>query len=167
MSSVWTARSLISAPIARAPSEKVLQAIGRSRGGLSGKLHALVANDRTALSVELTAGRAGDAPAGRDLLRRFGPVSGDPALVMDRAYHGDQTRQPARELGYRSVVPPLSYRNPSWSYDRVLYRRRNQVERFFRRLKRFRRVATRYDKLDLIFLSFVHLAMIWDALRVL
>ena len=61
------------------------RAIGRSRGSLSNKFHALVANDRTALSIELTPGQAGDAPAGRDLLRWFGPVSGEPALVMDRA----------------------------------------------------------------------------------
>ncbi len=86
---------------------------------------------------------------------------------MDRAYHGDQTRQLARELGYRPVVPPPSSRNPSWSYDRTLYRRRNEVERFFCRLKRFRRANVRYDKLDVIYLSFVHLAMIWDALQLL
>ena len=130
-------------------------------------MHALVADERTALIIGLSPGQAGDAPVGRDLLRQLGPVSGDPALIMDRAYHGDQTRQLARELGYRPVVPPPSYRNPSWSYDRDLYRRRNEVERFFCRLKRFRRIATRYDKLDLIFLSFVHLALIWDALQLL
>lgn len=84
---------------------------------------------------------------------------------MDRASHGDRTRQLARELGYSPVVPPPSYRDPSWPYDRDLYPRRNDVERFFCRLKRFRRIATRCDKLDDVFLSFVHLAMIWDALR--
>ena len=50
-------------------------------------------------------------------------------------------------------------------YDRVLYRQRNHVERFFRRLKRFRRIATRYDKLDSVFLAFIHLAVIYDALQ--
>ena len=93
--------------------------------------------------------------------------AGDRALIMDRAYHGHQTRQRARDLGYDPVVPPPSYRNPSWSYDRVRYRRRNEVERFCCRLKRFRRIATRYDKLDLIFLSFIHLALIYDALQLL
>lgn len=52
-----------------------------------------------------------------------------------------------------------------WKYDRVLYKRRNEVERFFRRLKRSRRIATRYDKLDSIFLAFIHLALIYDALQ--
>ena len=130
-------------------------------------MHALVADARTALIIGLTPGQRGDAPAGRELLRRLVPVSGQPALIMDRAYHGDQTRQLARALGYRPVVPPPSYRNPSWSYDRDLYRRRNEVERFFCRLKRFRRVATRYDKLDVIYLSFVYLALIHDALKLL
>ena len=112
------------------------QAIGRSRGGPSSKLHALVADACT-------------------------------ALIMDRADHGDQTRQLARELGDRPVVPPPSYRNPSWAYDRTLDRRRNEVDRCFGRLKRFRRIATLYDKLEVIFLSFIHHALIWDARQLL
>ena len=86
---------------------------------------------------------------------------------MDRAYRGNETRQLARDLGYRPVVPPPSYRNPTRTYDRELYRRRNEVERFLCRLKRFRRIATCYDKLDLIFLSFIHLALICEALQLL
>ena len=84
---------------------------------------------------------------------------------MDRAYHGDQTRQLARELGYRPVVPPPSSRNPSWTYDRTLYRRRNEVERFFCRLKRFHRIALRCDKLDQIYLAALHLVLIYDMLN--
>ena len=83
---------------------------------------------------------------------------------MDRAYEGDATRALALELGYQPVVPPLAHRKQPWSYDRDLYRRRNLVERFFRRLKRFRRIATRYDKLDVVFLAFIHLAVIYDML---
>ena len=123
----------------------------------------LAADERTPLIIGVSPGQTGDAPADRDLLRRLGPVRGAPALIMDRAYRGDQTRQLATDLGYDPVVPPPS--NPSWSYDHVLYRRRNEVERFCCRLKRFRRIATRYDKLDLIFLSFIHLALIYDALQ--
>jgi len=51
-----------------------------------------------------------------------------------------------------------------WEYDKELYKQRNQVERLFRRLKRFRRIFTRYDKLDVIFLSFVYFALVMDAL---
>ena len=84
---------------------------------------------------------------------------------MDRVYEGDPTRALAVALGYQPVVPPRRDRTTPWSYDRVLYRRRNEVERFFRRLKGFRRIATRYDKLDIIFLAFIHLALIYDALK--
>ena len=99
------------------------------------------------------------------MLRRLGPVSGCPALVMDRAYEGNRTRRLAVELGYGPVVPPKSNRRQPWDYDAVRYRKRNEIERFFCRLKRFRRIATRYDKLDVIFLSLIYLALIYDALQ--
>ena len=86
-------------------------------------------------------------------------------LLMDRAYEGNGTRRVAVEMGYNPVVPPKRNRVDPWEYDRELYRRRNEVERLFRRLKAFRRVFTRYDKLDALFLGFVHFALIADALR--
>ena len=83
---------------------------------------------------------------------------------MDRAYEGDRTRRLARELGYEPIVPPKSNRRRPWAYDARRYRRRNEIERLFGRLKRFRRIATRYDKLDVIFLSGIYLALIYDLL---
>ena len=83
---------------------------------------------------------------------------------MDRAYEGDETRQLALELGFIPVVPPKSNRLSPWEYDRVMYRRRNEVERLFRRLKGFRRIFSRFDKLDVMFTAFIHLALIVDAL---
>jgi len=83
---------------------------------------------------------------------------------MDRAYEGDETRKLARELGYTPIVPPKVNRKNPWSYDKQLYKERNQIERLFRRIKRFRRVFTRYDKLDILFLAFVLLALIVDNL---
>jgi transposase len=84
---------------------------------------------------------------------------------MDRACEGDETRQRALDLGYLPVVPPKHNRLAPWEYDRVMYRRRNEAERLFRRLKGFRRVFTRFEKLDVIFLGFIHFALIVDALR--
>ena len=84
---------------------------------------------------------------------------------MDCAYQGNKTRALAVELGYVPVVPPNPQRRDPWEYDRVLYRRRNEVERLFRRLKGYRRVFVRFDKLDVMFLAFVYLALIFDALR--
>lgn len=84
---------------------------------------------------------------------------------MDRAYEGNETRQLALNLGYTPVVPPLSTRIEPWDYDRQLYKRRNEVERVFRRLKGFRRVFSRFDKLDVMFTAFVLFALIVEALR--
>lgn len=131
---------------------------------MSCKLHVVTADDRTPLALALSSGQAADGPAGRQLLHGLGAVRGGPALVMDRAYEGDRTRRLAVELGYEPVVPPKSNRRQPWDYDARRYRRRNEIERFFCRLKRFRRIATRYDKLDVIFLSGIYLVLIYDLL---
>ncbi len=124
----------------------------------------VAASDRDGVIFSLSAGNCGDAPEGRALLRQLGPVDYPVHLLMDRAYEGDETRALAVELGYMPVVPPKSNRKNPWDYDKELYKQRNQVERLFRRLKRFRRIFTRYDKLDIIFLSFIYFAFIVDAL---
>jgi transposase len=87
------------------------------------------------------------------------------ALLMDSAYQDDATRELARSLGWLPVVPPNPQRRQPWAYDRQLYRKRNQIERLFRRLKAWRRVFTRYDKLDLMFAAFITSALIAEALR--
>ena len=63
------------------------------------------------------------------------------------------------------VVPPLSTRVHPWEYDREMYKKRNEVERLFRRLKGFRRIFSRFEKLDVLFLGFISFALILDALR--
>lgn len=84
---------------------------------------------------------------------------------MDRAYEGDDTRQLALDLGYQPVVPPKSNRLTPWQYNRALYKRRNEVERFFRRLKGYRRIFSRFEKLDLLFIGFLLFVLIVEALR--
>ena len=84
---------------------------------------------------------------------------------MDRAYEGDETRQLALALGYEPVVPPLRTRIAPWKYDREMYKRRNEIERLFRRLKGFRRIFSRFEKLDALFLGFILFALIVDAVR--
>jgi len=124
----------------------------------------VAASDRDGVMFSLSAGNCGDAPEGRALLRQLGPVDHPVYLLMDCVYEGDETRALAVELGYIPVVPPKSNRKNPWGYDRELYKQRNQVERLFRRPKRFRRIFTRYDKLDIIFFSFVYFALVVDAL---
>ena len=140
------------------------QSIGKSRGGWTTKIHMVAANARTAMTFSLSPGQAHDAPEGRRLLNRLGPQQDNLAVVMDRAYEGNQTRQLALELGFLPVVPPLSTRINPWEYNKELYKRRNEVERLFRRLKGFRRIFSRFDKLDVIFLGFILMALIFDAL---
>jgi len=75
---------------------------------------------------------------------------------MDRAYQGNETLQLALELGFVPVVPPNPNRRHPWRYDRIVYRKRNEVERLFRRLKGFRRIFSSFKKLDIVFLGFLH-----------
>jgi transposase len=118
------------------------------------------------LILKLSPGQAGDAPAGRELLAAGGPVPAGCLLIMDRAYEGDETLRLARQLGYTPVVPPNPHQREPWGYDRIAYRRRNQIERLFRRLKAYRRIFCRFDKLDALFAGFIVFALIIEALRV-
>ncbi len=153
------------------PKKRGPQAVGRSRGGLTTKIHMIAADARTALGYTVSPGQDHDAPHGRNLLKtvtKKTKMVGEQlqlALVADRAYEGDETRQLAADLGYKPVIPPKNNRKQPWVYDQQIYKRRNEVERLFRRLKGYRRVFTRYDKLDIMFLTFITLALIHDNLR--
>lgn len=125
----------------------------------------VAADARTALAFTLSPGQAHDAPEGRRLLGSIAPPAERTPLVMDRAYEGEGTRQLALDLGYVPVVPPKQNRVSPWEYDRELYRRRNEIERLFRRLKGFRRIFTRFDKLDLMYGAFIHIGLIVEALK--
>lgn len=125
----------------------------------------VAADARTAVTFSLSPGQSHDAPAGRELLRTLQPPHSELSVIMDRAYEGDETRQLVLDLGYTPVVPPKRGRLDPWEYDRVMYRRRNEIERLFRRLKGFRRIFSRFDKLDVMFIGFIHFALITEALR--
>ena len=84
---------------------------------------------------------------------------------MDRAYEGNETRQLALAFGHKPVVPPKKNRIDPWDYDQELYKQRNVIERLFRWLKAFRRVFTRYDKTDAMFLAFILCACIFMWLK--
>jgi hypothetical protein len=86
-------------------------------------------------------------------------------LLMEGACEGNETGQLVLDLGVIPVVPPKSTRVHPWEYDRALYKKRNEIERLFRRLKGFRRIFSRFKKLDVIFLAFLCFAFIIEALR--
>ena len=126
----------------------------------------VAADARTAVTFSLSPGNAGDAPEGRKLLQTLENCGwAGTRVIMDKAYEGDETRQLAFDLGMEPVVPPKSNRLTPWEYDKEMYKKRNEVERLFRRLKGFRRIFSRFDKLDVVFLFFINFALIVDALN--
>ncbi len=86
-------------------------------------------------------------------------------MLMDRAYEGNENRQLVLHLGMIPIVPPKSNRLEPWDYDHALYKKRNEIERLFRRLKGFRRIFSRFEKLDVVFMAFLSFALIVEALR--
>jgi putative transposase len=132
------------------------QGLGRSRGGLSTKIH--VATEALGLPVRLigSAGQRSDIAFAHDLVEGF---EADAALA-DKGYDADHLCNRITESGAELVIPPKRNRKVQRAYDAELYKERNRIERFFNKLKQFRRVATRYDKLLQNFMGFVKLAAI-------
>lgn len=123
----------------------------------------VAASDRQAVKFSLSPGQAHDAPEGRKLLRQMGSRLAGVPLLMDRAYEGDENREQA--MGMEPVMPPKKSRKIPWEYDKELYKKRNEVERLFRRLKGYRRAFSRFDKLDVIFMGFIAFALIFEMLH--
>jgi transposase len=136
--------------------------MGRSRGGLTTKIHALVDADGRPIRLELTPGQAGDAPVAATLLETLAPGA---TLIADRAYDTNAIRDFAAERGAWANIPPRSIRKGSFSFSTWVYRQRNLVERFFNRVKQFRGLATRYDRNPENYLAALKLAAtrIWLA----
>ena len=129
--------------------------MGRSRGGLTTKIHALVDSCGLPILLKLTEGQAHDGRSAQDML---GTICRGNVLLADRAYDSDALRQDLAERGARANVKPMPHRLKPPRFNRQLYRKRNLVERFFNKLKHFRAVATRYDKRDDNYLAGVMLA---------
>lgn len=128
---------------------------------MSTKIHSLVEGLGSLARFRLTGGEAGDSPEALPLLGDLQPDS----LSADKAYDTDALLQHLANRGIGAVIPPRSHRIVQRTFDRDKYKNRNLVERFFCRIKQFRRIATRYDKLAERFASFVALtaAVIWLA----
>jgi transposase len=94
----------------------------------------VAANARAAITFALSPGQASDAVQGRKLLGGIGPLPASLHLILDPAYEDDETRQLALDFGYIPVVPPKSNRPEPWQYDQAMYRKRDEIERLFRRL---------------------------------
>jgi transposase len=117
-------------------------------------------NDQFGLTVGHSPGQAHNDQNSQQLLQQWKHELPKLPLVMDRAYEGDPTGQCVEKCGFQPVVPPKSNRLKPWKYDKTIYKRRNEIERLFRRLKAFRRVFSRFEKLDLMFAAFILIALI-------
>ncbi|MFJ3635510.1 IS5 family transposase [Streptomyces sp. NPDC090112] len=158
-------------------------ALGRSRGGLTTKIHLAADSRCRPLAFLITPGRAGDAPAFPKVMARLRvprpvgrPRSRPDVVLADKAYSSRAIRSHLRRRGIRSVIPQpadqvanrkrlgrLGGRPPA--FDREAYKQRNTVERCINKLKQWRGLATRYDKTASIYLAGLHLAaiFIWSA----
>lgn len=166
MTLTWSTCSSIRpscAPTSTAPAPKKAgsQEIGRSRGGLTTKLHVAVDSLGNPLRVILSAGQIADIDYASALIEN---LPGQ-AVMADKGYDTDHFVATIEAAGAQAVIPPRSNRLTQRDFDRHLYRDRNLIERFFARIRHLRRIATRYDKLAKSFLSFVHLActFVWLA----
>jgi transposase len=129
--------------------------MGRSRGGLTTKIHAVVDSNGNAIALKLTEGQAHDGRSAADMLDTVGQ---DQILLADRAYDSDALRAAMTARGAWANIKPMPRRVNHPAFSPWLYRYRNLVERFFSKLKHSRAVATRFEKHDANYLALVKLA---------
>ena len=135
------------------------QALGRSRGGFSTKIHVSVDGLGNPLRFILTGGQQHDITQAEELIAGY---AGEHVLA-DKGYDAQEFRQHILELGMMPVIPPRSNRKAPADYDRHLYRERHMVECFINKIKHYRRIFSRFEKLDTRYLGFLHFtaALIW------
>lgn len=129
--------------------------LGRSRGGLIRKIHALTDGDGLPVRLTISPGQANDILAAAELLDGIGEGQ---MVLSDRAYDADWPRAMVTQQGSWANIPPKRNRKPPICFSPWLYKQRNLIEHFFNKLKYFRRIATRYDKFGSTFLALAKLA---------
>ena len=137
--------------------------MGRSRGGLTSKIHAVVDTNGLPVRLALTTGEAHDNRLVAKLLSR---LKSGAMLLAGRGYDADWIRALISQHSAWANIPPRRNRKEALCFSPYLYRARNLVERFFNKIKQCRRVAIRYDKLAANYLAFIQLASIRLWLRV-
>jgi transposase len=124
------------------------------------------ADESTAIAVDVRPGQAHDAPLLKPMLRRTAARIEDVEQVVgDKAFDGAAQRRACESIGAEAVIPAKANRADPEPHDESAYRERNRIERLFAKLKEFRRVATRYEKLRATFLGMIHLALGFISIR--
>ena len=129
--------------------------MGRSRGGLTTKIHALVDAEGRPVALALTAGQAHDSLMAEPMLA---DLQQGAILLADKAYDTNALRALAESKSAWANIPAKRTRKETFGFSPWVYRQRNLVERFFNKLKHWRGIATRYDKNPLNFLAAIKLA---------
>ena len=154
-----TARLCGHIPVPQAHKKSGEQALGRSRGGLSCKIHVTVDGLGNPLRLRLTAGQRHDSTQAQALLEGFDFER----LIADRGYAAQEFVDWLMEHGIEIVIPSHQRAKEERDYDKWLYRERHLVECFINKIKHFRRIFSRFEKLDQSYLGFLHFvsALIW------
>ena len=113
----------------------------------------------------LTAGHCHESPVFETVLAQVPPEPPLTHAIMDKGYDSDRIRAQLLAQAMVPVIPPKSNRREPIDYDKARYKLREKVERFFNKLKQFRRIATRYEKLSQTFLAFIHLVAAWISIK--
>ena len=150
----------------KASKSQTSSSIGKTRGGLNTKIHAIVGKDLRPVAFLLSAGNVDDCTEAVPLLKLL-PALKDCDILADKAYGTKEIRTYLHDQSARYTIPPKVNTKQPWLFDKETYKRRNVIERFFNRLKEFRRAETRYDKRDDSFLAFVMVAAICVAFGIL
>jgi transposase len=124
--------------------------IGNSRGGRNSKVHAVTDQKGRPVVPALTAANGSDFVPAQACLE-VAPKAG--AVIADRGDHSDRRRDFSKERGAKPVIPPKKNRKLPYRYDKILYKTRHRIERFFGRRKDFRRLAARYDRRPYILMA--------------
>jgi transposase len=135
------------------------EAMGKSRGGLSTKIHAAVDGLGNPVRLLLTAGQVSEHTQAEALIAGFRAGF----VLADKGYDSDAFVETIKASGATPVIPPRSNRITPREYDKDIYKERNLVERLFQKLKEFRRVATRYERLAVNYMTMLSLVsiLIW------
>jgi len=133
--------------------------MGRSRGGLTTKIHMLCDALGRPLRFMLTGGQKADCESAMELLEDCIARG----LIADKGYDTNAIRKLLESVKMETVIPPKRNRTEAFEYDTEIYKERNRIERCFGKLKQYRRLATRYDRNDSHYMGFIFLAasLLW------
>ncbi len=131
--------------------------IGRTKGGLNSKLHAVVNDEGKPVVMTLTAGQVSDHIGAKIMYPHLPKAA---VMIGDKGYDSDEYRAALKAKDIEACIPPRSGRNSPATYSKTLYKQRHKVENAFNRLKDWRRIATRYDRCADLFFAAITIAAI-------